>query len=94
MEASKTRILGDIRAVFKGCPTTHFFKADDLCAALMRLDESPWADRSLNPSKLGHQLKPYGIRTAHNADKSGRGYRTADFRDAFERYLPVLAPEA
>ncbi|OZD85597.1 DUF3631 domain-containing protein [Rhodococcus sp. 05-339-2] len=94
VEANKTRILADIRAVFEGNPTTYFFKADDLCAALMRLDESPWADRSLSPSKLGQQLKPYGIRTSHNADKSGRGYRIVDFRDAFERYIPVLTPEA
>lgn len=86
------RLLSDIRSVFGETGKT-FIKSADLCADLCALEESPWGQFELNPSRLGHRLREYGIKTAHNADKTERGYRTGDFVDAFSRYLATTPSE-
>ncbi|WP_433577537.1 DUF3631 domain-containing protein [Nocardia brasiliensis] len=83
------RLLADIREVFTRTGLS-FIKSQALCDYLHAMDESPWGEWALNPSKLGHRLKEYGVRTSHSSDKSERGYRSSDFRDAFDRYLPPV----
>lgn len=85
------RLLADIRSVFDA-EGVAFLKSAMLCERLCELDESPWKGFELSPSKLGHKLREYGIKTGHNAAKTERGYRLADFLDAFERYLPAANP--
>jgi len=85
------KLLGDVRAVFAELRVP-FLKSAALCQALHEVEDAPWGDWELNPSKLGHRLKDYSIRTAHNTDKSARGYRIEDFHDAWERYLPAADP--
>lgn len=79
------RLLVDIKRVFDESYVS-FLPSQDLVNALRRLDESPWRDFELNPSKLGHRLKEFKIKTRHNAAGSARGYRLEDFEDAFARY--------
>jgi len=82
------RLLADVRDVFKIQSTT-FVKSSALCEHLHGVEDAPWKDFDLNPSKLGHRLRGYGIRTGHNTSRTERGYRIEDFHDAFDRYLPV-----
>ena len=87
------QLLADIKDLFERMATKSFMQSVVLCSELNKLEESPWSDIDLNPSKLGKKLSPYGIRTGHNADKSARGYRPQDFRDAWSRYLPEADPD-
>ena len=88
------RLLADIKTIFAGTDRPNvvgqkveFIASSLMCERLAGIEESPWSDWELTPSKLGHRLKEYGIKTGHNTDKTARGYRIEDFQDAFERYL-------
>ncbi|WP_244601909.1 DUF3631 domain-containing protein [Mycobacterium pseudokansasii] len=87
------RLLADIKRIFDESYVS-FLPSQDLVNALRRLDESPWSDFELNPSKLGHRLREFKIKTRHNAAGSARGYRLEDFEDAFERYTRQNPSEA
>ncbi|WP_373202868.1 DUF3631 domain-containing protein [Mycobacterium marinum] len=84
------QLLTDIRAAF----TAEFMSSEELCSALRAIPESPWSDFQLNPSKLGRRLREYRIKSGHSTDKKRRGYRRADFADAFSRYIPEIRPKA
>ncbi|MGW5376228.1 DUF3631 domain-containing protein [Nocardia sp. NPDC003999] len=84
--SSNVQLLADIRSVFAEMHVS-FLKSAVLCDQLHQIEESPWKQFELTPSKLGHRLREYGIKTGHNTAKTERGYRVEDFRDAFERYL-------
>ncbi|WP_280314448.1 DUF3631 domain-containing protein [Nocardia wallacei] len=88
--SSKMQLLADIRSVFADKKVS-FLKSADLCKELCELEESPWKGFDLNPSKLGHKLREYSIKTGHSTSGTERGYRLEDFADAFERYLPSEA---
>ena len=71
----------------------------DLCAALVALEERPWAEwrrgKELTQNALARLLKPFGIRSRKHrfGDDPRNGYAREDFGDAFDRYLPS-APDA
>lgn len=87
------RLLADIKSIFDGtdetpcAPKASFIPSSEMCQRLGRIEESPWADWEFTPSKLGHRLKDYGIKTSRNTFGNARGYRLEDFTDTFERYL-------
>lgn len=81
------KLLADIRDVFDD-QGADFLASAKVCELLRGIDESPWSQFDMNPSKLGHRLREYGIKTGHNPAKTMRGYRRADFLDAWERYIP------
>lgn len=81
------RLLADMRDVFDD-QGADFLASAKVCELLRGIDESPWSQFDMNPSKLGHRLREYGIKTGHNPAKTMRGYRRADFLDAWERYTP------
>jgi Protein of unknown function (DUF3631) len=80
-------LLADIKDRFE-CMTVSFMKSEILCHELCQMTESPWRDIELNPSKLGHRLSEYGIRSGRNTTGKERGYRRENFLDAWSRYLP------
>lgn len=86
------QLLRDIHHVFTSTGSA-FLPSKDLIARLHEMEESPWVDWELTPSKLGHRLKDYGIRTSHNTAKTQRGYRLEDFQDTFDRYTRPKASE-
>lgn len=87
-------LLRDIKTVFDD-HGARFLKSDELCARLREVEESPWGQFELTPSKLGHRLRNYGIKTDfEDSYRKSRGYRLVDFMDAFERYLAPKASEA
>jgi Protein of unknown function (DUF3631) len=96
-ETLRTLLLTDIRDVFAGRSE---LTTVDLLAGLFAIDTSPWADRwgdrrgdETTPSrgaamKLSRMLQPFGIRSHPLGEQRHKGYRHADFEDAFARYLP------
>lgn len=72
----------------------------DLVAALVELEESPWADlqgKPLDKNRLAKLLKPYAIKPKGIRLDNGttpRGYLKEDFLDAWTRYIPEPATPA
>ena len=92
------RLLGDLRAAF-GEDDAKF--TDTLIKALIALPEAPWGDlrgKPITDLGLARRLRHYRIRPVllRIGTVVARGYRRADFLDAWERYLtsPALPPEA
>ena len=79
------KLLRDIQQVFE-TEAASFIASTLMIERLYEVEESPWKDWELTPSKLGHRLREYGIRTAHNTARTARGYRLEDFQDSFDRY--------
>lgn len=79
-------LLTDIRDVFAESAQI-FFPSQLLVNELRNIEESPWRDEELNPSKLAQRLKPFGVKPRHNAAKTVRGYALESFRTTFKRYL-------
>lgn len=86
------QLLSDVKAIFDATGQS-FIGSTQLIEKLEALEDAPWFDLHLNPSKLGRRLIPYGIKTGHSADKSKRGYRREDFHDTWDRYLREKASE-
>lgn len=81
------RLLSDLQSVFDN-QGADFLPSKNVCELLRGIEESPWEQFELNPSRLGHRLREYGITTGRNAAGTARGYRRADLLDSWERYLP------
>ena len=63
---------------------------EGLLASLKGMSDSRWAEESLSGRRLADLLKPYGITPTRTS--TVRGYKRAQFDDAFERYLtPAVA---
>jgi hypothetical protein len=96
MEANLgTKLLADIKEVF----TVAEISSADLVADLCKLKESPWDTFGLDASGLAYRLKAYGVRPDRvrpydGSIKQVRGYKLADFADAFSRYVPADEPAA
>jgi hypothetical protein len=87
------RLLSDLRQIFgdaEALPTK------TILTKLQELDESPWADISLNDRGLATRLRPYEVRpkTVRIHDATPRGYSREDFHDAWQRYLGFASPES
>ncbi len=71
-----------------------------LVEGLLADEEAPWGDlkgRKIDARKLAHMLRSYGIRSVTIRMPDGstpKGYRRADFIDAWERYLPKSGSSA
>ena len=59
------KMLSDIRGIFAD-RCTPFLASGDLVGELRRIEESPWSDFDLNPSKLAFRLKNFGIKPQRN----------------------------
>jgi hypothetical protein len=63
-----------------------------LISELIKRTEEPWSTYSrgepINPKALGRLLRPYGIRSDHNKDRTARGYLSREFEAVFNRYIP------
>jgi len=88
------KLLADIRCIFADFNGTAFMSSANLAGELRKLEESPWSDFDLNPRKLAHRLKQFGVTSTRDASGDVRGYRLKDLQDAFLRYLASEASEA
>jgi putative DNA primase/helicase len=92
-----TQALSDIRRVFKDKYGSDRIASSALVAALRGMQDRPWPEfkhgRSLSAVQLARLLKPFGVapiftrNPGKKDEKPFRGYRRADFEDAWERYL-------
>jgi len=73
-----------------------FIATTDLLSYLHSIEEAPWGDlrgKPLDARGLSTRLRQYGISrtTVRIGTSTPKGYRRADFHDAWARYLPDLS---
>ena len=89
-ESLRVMLLADIRQVSKG--ERMFSK--ELIELLAQISDRPWPEvcrgRPITERWLARNLSAFGIhsKTLRIGDDRAKGYEIADFRDAFDRYLP------
>jgi Protein of unknown function (DUF3631) len=89
-ETLGVRLLGDIREVME----EEQLPTQELRGRLRELEEAPWGGwndgEGIRARELANKLRPYGIRSHDLRTDEGtkKGYRRADFEDAWERYFP------
>ncbi len=86
------RLLDDVRLIFRETESQRMF-SDDLVQALLRREESPWGDlrgKVMDQRMLATLFKPFEVKPhqVRIEDRTRKGYETADFHDAWSRYLP------
>ena len=69
-----TKLLTDIRDIFQTANTA-FLPTAQLIAELHSVEDSPWQDFALNPSKLAYRLRDFKIKPARAVRNTVRGYR-------------------
>jgi putative DNA primase/helicase len=96
-EESVEMLLGDIRAAFEAEGAGGRISTDTLLDYLFRLDDRPWGEvdrgRPITARQLSARLAPLGVqsRDLRFGREVRKGYRLADFADAFARYLPAAS---
>jgi hypothetical protein len=90
-ENEDDRILPDCRRAFAVGNNPDAMTAGQIIAELVKDDEASWADYGgrgqLTPKMLGRLLKPYGVESVRDLlGRNQRGYRRADFQDAWDRW--------
>jgi hypothetical protein len=92
-DSARTKVLADINHAFGEREATQIATAD-LIENLVAIEGRPWAEwkggKPITPTGLARLLAPLHIypTTIRIGDKTPKGYRLADFGDAFERFLP------
>ena len=86
-------LLSDLRILFDDASHPDALPTTVLIDGLHTLDESPWRDlrgKPLDAAGLARRLKGFGIRSANIrvGPLVVKGYKQADLRDAWIRYLP------
>jgi hypothetical protein len=87
-------LLSDIRELF-GAEIPEIAASEKLVERLRDLEGRPWSDyrgRGLTANAMAHMLRRYNIRPSNyrKENRVRKGYRGAQFNDAFARYLPEL----
>jgi putative DNA primase/helicase len=89
----RATLLADIRTIFAE-RRSEKLSSTELVGALIALEGRPWAEwkagKPMTPNTLASLLKPFGIipGTIRFGETTPKGYQSAHFQDAFERYLP------
>jgi Protein of unknown function (DUF3631) len=91
-QLTSIQLLSDIRRVFDD-KSVQFMSSADLVTSLWAIADSPWGDFELSRNKLAFRLRDYGIKPTRDSTGSVRGYRLADLKDAFDRYLREETPD-
>ena len=84
------RLLADLKLTFGDAVS---MTSRSLLVALTNLEEAPWRDlrgKQLDERGLANRLRAYGIKSTTIRTEAGvaKGYKRADFFDAWSRYLP------
>jgi len=89
----RVELLIDLYRLFADEPTDTLFTREIL-ARLRGLDGRPWTDcdrgGAISKGQLAKLLKAFNVspRSVRRGNRTGKGYRPADFADAFARYVP------
>ncbi len=90
-------LLEDLRGLFSSAGKTRL-GSEDILAQLHVMEERLWPDWKnrgpISAQQMAGLLRPFGISPVKwkSDGVTHRGYRQADFADAFSRYLPPEAP--
>jgi putative DNA primase/helicase len=91
-ESLGVKLLADIREAFEDAANKDELPSKALVEALAAMADKPWCEcnqgKPITQNWLARRLKGFGIHPALIGPKRVSGYRKADFRDAFARYLP------
>jgi hypothetical protein len=104
--SERVQLLTDLQVVFDANPGQDELPTSVVLQTLLDFEESPWRgwwgtekDGVVYPGKgaaqkLAEHLKGFGIRSVQIGPREARvrGYRYADFEDAWKRYLPLPHP--
>ena len=92
-----TLLLADIHQTFEDAKQSQI-TSETLVEALVAIEAHPWAEfgrahKPITKNRLARLLAPYKIgprtiRIGPGEQDTRKGYKLADFADAFERYLP------
>lgn len=92
-ESPVEALLADIQAVF-GAKKSEQMSSRDMIRGLSGMEHRPWAEwkhgKPMTAIQLANELRPFGIRPGTIRLKNGKtpkGYKLAEFKDAFERYV-------
>jgi Protein of unknown function (DUF3631) len=89
------QMLCDVRSIFREKDNPEYFATADLLTELRAMESRPWsAWGPKSGRRIAFHLRPFGIgpRDLHyDSPTTFKGYRIADFQDAWERYLPPSA---
>ncbi|MGO9253948.1 MAG: DUF3631 domain-containing protein, partial [Mycobacterium sp.] len=80
-----TKLLSDIRDTFEAVSVS-FLPTAQLITELRRIEDSPWGEFELTPSKLAYRLREFNIKPTRAERNTVRGYAFEAFSDAFRRY--------
>jgi hypothetical protein len=98
-QSPEVMLLEDIFAVFVG-QSISYLPSSHLVGALAQLEDRPWADwkggRSITPKAVACLLAPFKIKPFEKrmGNHVLRGYRLAQFEDAFARYVAASRGES
>jgi hypothetical protein len=86
-------LLADLRAVFDAARYPDSLPTAAVLDGLLSIEESPWRSlrgKPLDPASLARRLRGYEIRSTNIRIGASvvKGYKLADLRDAWARYLP------
>ena len=94
--SARTMLLTDLREMFAAAPNGVLFSAEIL-DALHDRDDRPWPEyrrgKPITAPQLAALLKPLKISsgTVRRGELNNKGYKVAEFTDAWARYLPASA---
>ncbi len=97
-QSTGVMLLADIRAIFADREGDRM-TSTDLADALVAIEGRPWAEwrggKAITTNGLARLLAPFGVApaTIRVGGKTAKGYRLADFADAFDRYLASDTPD-
>ena len=96
-QSESIRLLADIREAFVGQDSElrdlSFVGTEALLTALRKNEDTPWGEREFTARALATRLSKFDVRPGRDTTGKQRGYRPADFRDPFARYLPSESSE-
>ena len=89
-------LLTDLREIFAAHGYPDALPTSTLLEGLWAMDESTWSairGKPLDPAGLARRMRAYEIRSANIRLGASvvKGYKQADLRDAWTRYLPPVA---
>jgi hypothetical protein len=91
----KVSLLSDIRRVFEENERRQLF-SETICEALAAFEGRPWGEwkqgKPITKNALARLLKSFDVSSGsiRIGSDTGKGYRVADFQEAFSRYLPPI----
>jgi hypothetical protein len=95
-DTARTLLLTDLRQLFAAAPSGILFSAEIL-KALHDRDDRPWPEyrrgKPITAPQLAALLRPLQISsgTVRRGEVNNKGYKIAQFTDAWARYLPASA---